>query len=102
MDTGLAVAVIGLALAWLLYRMERAATRRREIVAARAVLLGVKRGMVDGYADQSGWGDYYFTTNYTEELAEKHAAAAAESIMEGSFSQVFVVPRAVGGADRKP
>jgi hypothetical protein len=92
MESATVVAVIGLALAWLLYRMERAGTRGREIAAARSVLLAVKRGMVDGLADETGWGERYFTTNWTPERAEDAAKAAAEKVLAGGYDQVLVVP----------
>lgn len=94
MDVPSAVAIIGLALAWLLYRLERAATRGREIDAARAVLLGVKRGMVDGFGDEIGWGDRYFARNWTEEDALKRAMHDIKELMEKRYAQVLVVPTA--------
>lgn len=94
MDTAAAVAIIGLALAWFLYRMGRAATRRREIESARAVLVGVKRGMVGGHGDEPGWGERYFVTNWTEELAQNAAADARGSVMNRGYNQVLVVPTA--------
>jgi hypothetical protein len=91
MDTA-AVAIAGLAAAWLLYRLERAATRRREITAARAVLVGLWRGMVDGYGGRPGWGELYFTTNYTDEAAAKSGKSMAEDVLRTRRSQVVVVP----------
>jgi hypothetical protein len=91
-DVAGAVAVVGLVLAWLLYRLERAATRRREIDGARAVLLGVKRGMVDGFAGEPGWGDRYFARNWTEDQARERAVHDITELMERRYSQVLVVP----------
>jgi len=86
------VAIAGLAAAWLLYRMERSATRRREITSARAVLAGVWRGMVDGHAGGPGWGELYFTTNYTDEAAAKSGKSMAEDLLLSKHPQVLVVP----------
>jgi hypothetical protein len=93
-DTSTAVAIVGLALAWLLYRLERAATRRREIRAARAVLVGVERGMVGGLGEELGWGERYFATNYTEEVALRAGFDTGKSVLERSYQQVLVVPTA--------
>src|SRR4051794_4652584 len=67
MDIGASLALLGLALAWALYRLERSANRRRDISAARGLLLGVKRGMV------GGWGDEYFANRWTTEKADDAA-----------------------------
>ena len=59
---GVALTSFGLVLAWLLYRLEVAVSRRREVSAARAVLVGVKRGMVEGVGrDDVGWAEHYFS-----------------------------------------
>ena len=86
------MAVIGLALAWLLYRLERAATRRRDIVAARAVLLSFKRGMVEGADGQKGWGEEYFRARWTEEKALESGSERADGVRNKRWYQVFVVP----------
>jgi hypothetical protein len=93
-STGTAVAIIGLALAWLLYRLERAATRGREIKAARAVLVGVHRGMVDGLGEEPGWGERYFATNYSDAAALGVALDTGNAVRKGSYQQVLVVPTA--------
>ena len=92
MSTSTSVAVIGLAVAWLLYRLERSGVRHREIESASAVLLAVKRGMVGGHDGEPGWGERYFSRNWTEEEAAERARSDVNSVMERHYSQVLVVP----------
>jgi hypothetical protein len=90
---GVALAAFGLVLAWLLYRLEVAVSWRREVSAARAVLLGVKRGMVEGVGrDDVGWAEHYFRTGYDAQAAADRAAVDNAAVMSRGHSYVFKVP----------
>jgi len=97
-------AVAALAVAWLVYRIERTATRRRDIVSARALLGGLWRGMVDGQAGVPGWGELYATSNHTSNLTSKVTEDAAatsstpEELLLRTCAQLLVVPTAPLGA----
>src|SRR4051794_14210954 len=93
---GLLLTAAALALAWLLYRLERLHARHRDQDAALAVLRGVKRGMVERVGRDVGWAEHYFATNYTllpgdpevkSRVDETHAAV----LRRDSF-QVLPVP----------
>jgi hypothetical protein len=90
----LILAAIAVAVAWLVFRLERSATRSREISAARNALLAVRRGMVEGLPDQGvpGWGDIYFRTIYDGTQALRRGLEARKAVEEGKWDQVFVVP----------
>jgi hypothetical protein len=85
-EVGAALALLGLFLAWGLYRLERSASRRRDIDAARGLLLGVKRGMV------GGWGDAYFANAWTDERAEEAGAYHRDLALKRAYEQILVVP----------
>jgi hypothetical protein len=86
--------VLALGVAWLLFRLERAAARRRDIVAARNVLLAVQRGVVEGVPAQglAGWGDLYFGTIYDASVTMKRALETRVMVEQRSWDQVFLVP----------
>jgi hypothetical protein len=91
MDVPAALGVLALALAWAIYRLERLASRRRDIDAARSTLIALKQGML-GDPAELGWGDLYFAHGYDDDGAKRRAASDAEAILNGTFNQVFVVP----------
>ena len=94
---GLFLAASAIALAWLLYRLERLHARHRDLDAALAVLGGVKRGMVNGIGDDVGWAENYFATIYTPGGAEleQRIEDASGSIKQLRWAmQVFPVPLA--------
>lgn len=92
MDASVVVAVVGLAVAWLLFRTERAASRRREILSARSLLFGVQRGMVSGHGDRPGWGDEYFNEIWDEDRAKRRARDDYAKVVDGGYEVVFGVP----------
>lgn len=64
---GDALAVTGLAFALLVYGLQTALARRRDLLAARAALMGVRHGMIQG------WGKDFFSTVYGEAEADRRA-----------------------------
>lgn len=82
--------------AWVIFRLERTASRQRERAAAREVLLAVQRGIVEGLPDQGipGWGEIYFSTVYDGREALRRGAATRGAIERREWDQVFVVPTA--------
>jgi hypothetical protein len=94
---GLFLTAFAIALAWLLYRLERLHARHRDLDAALAVLNGVRRGMVEGVGDEKAWAELYFATVYTpgsQELADRvHDASVSISRNQWAM-QVFPVPLA--------
>jgi hypothetical protein len=90
-DTPSAIALVGIALAWGIYRLERTAARRREIDGALATIRAVKRGMV-GDEERPGWGELYFSAIYDDKAAMERARQDVEQINKRAFNQVFVVP----------
>jgi hypothetical protein len=94
---GLFLTTVAIALAWLLYRLERMDARHRDLDGALAVVRGVKHGMVDGIGDDVGWAENYFATVYTpggEELAARVDDASASIKRNRWAMQVFPVPLA--------
>lgn len=83
---GDALALVGIALAIALYALQVAHSRRRDLEAARAVLHGVEHGMV------RGWGEWFFSTVYTDEGAKQRAFQEAENVQRRGYGQVFLVP----------
>jgi hypothetical protein len=92
----LLLTALTLALAWFIYRLERATTRRREIASARSVLLAVKRGIVEGMPELGeylrGWGEVYFSTIYDGRTAALRANETRKAVEARGWDQVFVVP----------
>jgi hypothetical protein len=95
---GLVLAAAAIALAWLIYRLERLHARHRELDAALAVVSGVKRGMVDGIGDDAGWAELYFAIIYTDapndQEADRQNRNAYEAVQNRWTMQVFPVPLA--------
>ena len=77
---------VGLATAVLIYRMQRAASRRRDVHAAFTLLLGVKYGMTEG------WGTWFFSNVWLGEDLQKRAQQDCDAILEKHYAQVFPVP----------
>jgi len=78
---------VGFAIAVLIYRMQRAASRRRDVQATRALLAGVKSGMAEG------WGSWFFSNGYSSENAGLRARQDFEKISNSkNYGQVFLVP----------
>jgi hypothetical protein len=85
-STGDAIALLAITVLWLIYEIQALASSRRDVVGARAVLVGVKHGMVEG------WGELFFSTEWTAENAKRRAQADFDSIQKRTFGQVFLVP----------
>ena len=89
---------LALAVAWFAFRVERASSRRRDIQAARAALVAVKRGMVEGRPAGGdpyfGWGTIYFGNEYNAVTAYNAGLDAARLVEQGGSYQVFAVPSA--------
>jgi hypothetical protein len=86
------LAAAAVAVAWLIFRLERYGTRERELRTASGILRAVRRGMVEGEGNLAGWGEVYFSTAYTPQVAAKRALEAARVLQEGVFEQVLAVP----------
>jgi hypothetical protein len=95
---GLLLTAAAIALAWLLYRLERLHARHRDLDGALAVIRGVKRGMVERVGDDVGWAEHFFTTIYTrasdDPEVEWRVKDTYNSAYEGDPFQVFPVPPA--------
>lgn len=77
---------VGFATAVLIYRMQRAASRRRDVHAAFTLLLGVKYGMTEG------WGTWFFSNVWSGEALQKRAHQDYDAILQKNYAQVFPVP----------
>ena len=96
----LALAAAALAVAWLIFRLERFASRTREIEAAHASLLAVQGAIlgqtgpaaVEPPPSEPAWGPIYFSTIYDAEALNQRAHLARRQTEIGVFDQVFVVP----------
>jgi hypothetical protein len=96
---GLFLTSAAIALAWLLYRLDRMHARHRDLDGALAVVRGVKRGMVERVDGDVGWAEHYFATVYTgdpgdPELDKRLEEAWASVVERRSPMQVFPVPLA--------
>jgi hypothetical protein len=91
----LAVAFV---VAWLTFRIERAAVRRREIASAQAVLTAVRRGLVLGMPslgeEYQGWGRLYFARSASGATALQAGADAQRLVERGGSYQAYRVPLA--------
>jgi hypothetical protein len=88
----LALAAIGVA--WIVFRVERAAHRRDQLRGARNVLLAVQRGIVEGLPEQQipGWGEVYFKQVYDPRTGFLRAQQSRKAVEGRDWDQVFVVP----------
>jgi hypothetical protein len=75
------IAVAALALAWLTFRLDRAASDRGEVLAALSLLRGAREGFFRAI------GDFYFAGIYTDAAAKQRAQTGA-----GGLDHVFVLP----------
>jgi hypothetical protein len=75
------IAVAALAIAWLTFRLDRAASDRGEVLAATALLRGLKEGFF------SSVGDNYFSGLYTATVAEERARSSAGRSTRSSSSR---------------
>jgi hypothetical protein len=89
-DFGIVLALVGLVLAWVIYRLERLAARHRDIDAALATLRAVRRGMV-GRDEEPGWGELYFQTIWAGDRLKEQAGKASAAVLDGATSPVPVV-----------
>lgn len=86
MDTIQASATFfAIALAWLVFRVERHGHRVREVSAARATLSTLGNAMED-------WGKAYLGNEWDDARVAKAGIDARDAILKGSWYQVFRVP----------
>ena len=87
---------VAFVVAWLTFRLERASARRREIAAAQAVLVAVRRGLVLGMPglgeEYQGWGRLYFAKTVSGATALEAGSTARELVERGSSYQAYRVP----------
>jgi hypothetical protein len=83
---GDALVLLGIAVAVLLYALERAASQRRDLDAALSLLLAVRDGMP--------WGDLYFGDGYDDAQAIRRAEQDYDLVREGAYGEIFEVPAA--------
>ena len=83
-----------LALAWYTFRYERHRRWRADLDAAYGTLRAVHHGMIQGLTPGQavGWGQIYFSTVYTEDVAHDRARKTRELVHQRSIDQVLVVP----------
>jgi hypothetical protein len=90
------LAAAALAVAWVIFRLERRSSRARDVASARATLVAVQRGIVTGIPELGptyrGWGDIYFTKIYDGQTALRAGLEARRLVEQGGSYQVFVVP----------
>lgn len=82
------------ALAWFGFRYERYRRWRADVDAAHGTLRAVHHGMVQGLTvgQAVGWGQIYFSTVYTERVAQQRAQNTRDLVMQGALDIVLVVP----------
>lgn len=88
------ITAAGFALAWAAFRYDRHVRWRAAVDAAHGTLSAVYRGIVEGVVsgDMSAWGQHYFHTIYTDEVAKERARRTYELLMIRGIDQVLVVP----------
>lgn len=81
-------------LAWFVFRYDRHGRRRDALEAAEGTLQAVHYGMVQGLtqAQAVGWGQLYFYNEYDQLGAQARAQQTYDTVMNGAFDQIFVVP----------
>jgi len=91
-----ALTAMAIVVAWIVFRFERHAARRRDVAGARAVLTAVQRGMIEGMPELGpeyvGWGEIYFSNEYDGRTALLRGNEAYKAIKQHGWDQVFVVP----------
>jgi hypothetical protein len=75
---------LGFGVTGIVYWLQSAATARRDVAAALAVLLAVKDGMP--------WGDSYFAQSYVGEDVDNRARQDFMTVQSGNYAQIFHVP----------
>ena len=67
---------------------------RAAVDAAHGTLSAVYRGIVEGVVsgDMSAWGQHYFRTIYTDEVARARAHTTYDLVMNRGIDQVLVLP----------
>jgi hypothetical protein len=88
------ITAAGFALAWIAFRYERHRRWRDDLDAAYGILSAVHYGMVTGLTPGQavGWGQIYFSTTYTEEVAKQRARNTRDLVNMRGIDQVLVVP----------
>jgi hypothetical protein len=83
-------------LAWLIFRRERAASRRHDVTAVRAVLLAVQRAIVLGIPElgdeYQGWGRLYFARAWNGSTALQAGDTARKLVERGGSYQAYRIP----------
>jgi hypothetical protein len=85
MSLGDALTLLGIALAVLLWELQRLVDERWEIDAAGALIVAVRQGLAP-------WGDLYFGAGYDAAAAEARGAEDFRLVMDRNYAQVFHVP----------
>src|SRR5687767_12817021 len=92
----LGLTALAILVAWIAFRLERAASRALEIANAPATLLAVKEGIVEKPSTRTGrlggWGDANFANVWDESSALVAGTEARRLIQLGTTYQVFPVP----------
>lgn len=88
MDVGSALTVVGLAVAWLLYQLQRAADREGQVGAALALLRAVEGGLTD----KDAWGYIFFENEWVGKALDIRAGNDRRAVLNGGWNQVFEVP----------
>src|SRR4029453_10739450 len=88
------ITAAGFALAWFAFRYDRHRRWRGEIDAAHGTLRAVHHGMVQGPTPggASGWGQYYFTKIYTEDVAKERARKTRDLVEMRGLDYILVAP----------
>lgn len=84
MTLGDVLILLSLALTWLVYWLGRAASTGRDLGTALALLRAVQSGMP--------WGALYFGSGYDAKAVDDRARQEYETVLHGSYGQVFHVP----------
>jgi hypothetical protein len=92
METNEILTVSGFLLVWLLFRIERASSRVREMKAAHGHLTGIRESLFGA----DGWARVFFSTNWTEQLATERAEETAQLIRSKNFEALFRIPDTPG------
>jgi hypothetical protein len=90
----LVLALAAIVVAWMVFRVERTASRRDHLVGARNVLIAVHRGMIEGLPEQDipGWGEIYFKQIYDGRTGLVRGLQSRKDVESRNWDQVFVVP----------
>ena len=88
------ITAVAFVFAWVVFRYERYAAWQAEVKAAHGILRALHHGMVQGLTPNQavGWGQIYFSTVYTPEVALRRAVETGRAIERRRVDQVFLVP----------